>query len=119
MKKLLLVPVLLLVSCATLTPFQGALIVDASTLAQVAGTAVATYYGGAAGGTLASAGLSALGYVFQGYVGSKIPGGVVTATPGVGNLGTAVVGLFNLSKPVTQTDVTKINAAAAILSGTN
>jgi len=86
----------------------------AETLANIAGTAAATYYGGAGAGQLASAGLSALGSVLQGYVGATIPGSVVQATPGVGNVGEAVAGVIAPNHTVSQGDVNIVNKAAAI-----
>jgi hypothetical protein len=101
--------------CGTLTSQQeGALLVSAETLANIAGTAAATYYGGPTAGQAASAGLSALAAVLQGYVGTKIPATVVQATPGVAGVGTAVEGVVSQSQPVTQTDVNTVNQAAAI-----
>jgi hypothetical protein len=102
-------------ACSTLTSSQrGALLVGAGTLANIAGTAAATYYGGPAAGQLASAGLSALGSVLQGYVGSTIPTSVVQATPGVANVGMAVAGVIAPDHTVSQSDVTIVNKAAAL-----
>jgi len=115
-------------ACSTLTNSQrGALLVGAGTLANIAGTAAATYYGGPAAGELASAGLSALGSVLQGYVGTTVPTSVVQATPGVANVGEAVAGVIAANHKVSQTDVNIVNQAAAIaatlpppaVSGTN
>jgi hypothetical protein len=115
-------------ACGTLTnPQRGALLVGAGTLANIAGTAAATYYGGPAAGQLASAGLSALGSVLQGYVGANVPTSVVQATPGVAKVGAAVSGVIATNHKVNQTDVNTVNQAAAIaatlpaptLSGTN
>jgi hypothetical protein len=104
-------------ACSTLTSTQrGALLVGAESLANIAGTAAASYYGGPAAGQLASAGLSALGSVLQGYVGASIPTSVVQATPGVANVGPAVAAVIAPNKAVTQTDVTTVNAAAKIAS---
>jgi hypothetical protein len=101
--------------CGTLSGAQtGALMVNAEALANLAGTAAATYYGGPAAGQAASAGLSALGAVLQGYVGSQVPATVVRATPGVQGVGTAVLGVLAQNHTVTQADVNAINAAAAI-----
>jgi hypothetical protein len=102
-------------ACSTLSSGQkGALMVGAETLANIAGTAAATYYGGPAAGQLASAGLSALGTVLQGYVGTTVPTSVVVATPGVANVGEAVAGVIAPNHTVTQADVTIVNKAAAI-----
>lgn len=106
----------IMAACSTLTPTQGALLVDASTLAQIAGTAAATAYGGPAAGQLASAGLSAVGAVAQGYVNSKIPATVVVATPGITGVGNAIAEVISPQKTVTQGDVNTINAAAKILA---
>lgn len=101
--------------CSTLSsPRNGALLVDAGALANIAATAAATYYGGPAAGQLASAGLSALGSVLQGYVGAAIPADVVRATPGVANVGEAVAAVIAPNHTVTQGDVTIVNKAAAI-----
>jgi len=102
-------------ACSTLTPSQrGALLVGAESLAEIAGTAAATYYGGPAAGQAASAGLSALGTVLQSYVGKTIPTAVVRATPGIPNLGAAVAEVIAPNHPVSQADVTTVNKAAAI-----
>jgi hypothetical protein len=110
----------LLPACSTLTSGQrGALLVGAESLANIAGTAAATYYGGPAAGQLASAGLSALGTVLQGYVGASIPTSVVQATPGVANVGSAVAAVIAPNKPVSQSDVNTVNTAAQIASTLN
>jgi hypothetical protein len=107
-------------ACSTLTASQrSALLVGAETLANIAGTAAATYYGGSAAGELASAGLSALGSVLQGYVGNTVPTTVVQATPGVANVGDAVAGVIAANHTVTQGDVNAVNQAAAIASTLN
>ena len=104
-------------ACSTLTSSErGALLVGAESLANIAGTAAATYYGGSEAGELASAGLSALGSVLQGYVGASIPTAVVRATPGVGNVGAAVASVIAPNKTVSQGDVNTVNAAAKIAS---
>jgi hypothetical protein len=104
-------------ACGTLTASQrGALLVGAGTLANIAGTAAAAKYGGPAAGQLASAGLSALGSVIQGYVGNAIPASIVEAAPGVGSVGAAVKALIAPNQTVTQADVNTINAAARIAS---
>lgn len=105
-------------ACSTLTASQrGALLVGAETLANIAGTAAATYYGGPAAGQLAGAGLSALGSVLQGYVGATIPSSVVQASPGVPGVGEAVANVIAPNHTVTQSDVNIVNAAAHSLSG--
>ena len=102
--------------CSTLTPSQnGALLVGAETLADIAGAAAATYYGGPAAGQLASAGLSALGSVLQGYVGKPIPSNIVKAAPGIANLGIAVAEVVAPNHIVSQNDVTIADRAAALL----
>jgi hypothetical protein len=102
-------------ACSTLTSSQkGALLVGAETLANIAGTAAATYYGGPAAGQLASAGLSALASVLQGYVGATVPTSIVQASPGVANVGQAVAQVIAPNSKVTQSDVNTINAAAAV-----
>jgi len=93
---------------------RGALLVGAEALANIAGTAAATYYGGPAAGELASAGLSALGSVLQGYVGSTVPSSVVEASPGLANVGEAVAGVVAPNRTVSQEDVTLVNQAATI-----
>jgi hypothetical protein len=104
-------------ACGTLSTSQrGALLVDAGTLANIAGTAAATYYGGPAAGQLASAGLSALGSVLQGYVGTAVPASIVEATPGVANVGSAIVPMIAPNHTVTQSDVNTVNKAAQIAS---
>lgn len=107
-------------ACGTLANSQrGALLVGAETLANIAGGAAATYYGGPAAGQLASAGLSALGSVLEGYVGNTIPAPIVQATPGIANVGPAVAAVVSLSHPITQTDVNTVNRAAQIASTLN
>lgn len=100
--------------CASITPTQGVLLKGAGELAQVAGTAAATAYGGPLAGQLASAGLSALGSVMQGYVNSRIPAAVVVASPGVANIGAMILPLINRGNIVTQSDVNTVNLAASI-----
>jgi hypothetical protein len=104
-------------ACSTLTASQrGALLVGAESLANIAGTAAATYYGGPAAGQLASAGLSALGSVLQGYVGNTIPTSVVQASPGIANVGPAIAAVIAPNHKVSQSDVTTVNQAAKIAS---
>ncbi len=106
--------------CSILTPAQkGALLVGAETLANIAGTAAATYYGGPEAGELASAGLSALGSVLQGYVGATVPTSIVQATPGVANVGTSVSAVISPNRTVTQSDVNTVNAAAQVAQTLN
>jgi len=101
--------------CGTLSNAQtGALTVNAEALANLAGTAAATYYGGPAAGQAASAGLSALGAVLQGYVGTQVPAAIVQATPGVQGVGAAVLDVLAQNHAITQSDVNAINEAAAI-----
>ena len=107
-------------ACGTLTASQrGALLVDAGTLANIAGAAAATDYGGPAAGQLASAGLSALGSVLQGYVGSTVPASVVQATPGVANIGEVATGVIAPNHSITQADVDTINEAARLAPSLN
>ena len=104
-------------ACSTLTsPQRGALLVGAETLANIAGTAAATYYGGSAAGQLASAGLSALGSVLQGYVGATVPTSVVQATPGVANVGSAVAAVIAPNHTISQSDVNTVNHAASLVA---
>lgn len=77
-------------------------------------TALASFAAGAYGGPGASAGLSALGAVMQGYVGTVIPSTVVAASPGVGSMGRDLAGLISPTAQVTQGDVDAIHAAAAL-----
>ena len=105
-------------ACGALTsPRSGALLVGAETLANIAGAAAATYYGGPAAGQLASAGLSALGSVLQGYVGATVPASVVEATPGVANVGSAVAAVIAPNHTVSQNDVNIVNQAASLVAG--
>ena len=107
-------------ACGTLGSTQrGALLVGAESLANIAGTAAATYYGGPAAGRLASAGMSALGSVLQGYVGAAIPASVVEATPGVANVGAAVAAVIAPDHAVSQADVNTVDQAAKIESTLN
>lgn len=106
----------LLCSCATLTPIQGAVIMTANSIASAALSAVASAYGGPSAGTLASAGLSAEASVLQGYVNSKIPASVIAASPGVPGLSNVLPGVVSSTAIVKQSDVTTLNAAAALLA---
>ena len=107
-------------ACSTLPSSQrGALLVGAESLANIAGTAAATYYGGPAAGQLASAGLSALAKVLQGYVGSTVPASVIQATPGVANVGQAIVPVIAPNHKVSQSDVTIVTKAAHIAAALN
>jgi hypothetical protein len=102
-------------ACSSLTSGErGALLVGAEALANIAGSAAASYYGGSQAGELASAGLSALASVLQGYIGATVPASVVQATPGIANVGTAIAPVISTDKPVSQSDVNTINQAAAI-----
>lgn len=108
-----------LIGCAqtesTLTSPQGqAVIATAEQIANAAGTAAASAYGGPMAGQLASAGLSALGSVLNGYIGSHVPSNIVKASPGIAGVGAAVVPLISPNATVTTADVAKVNAAAAI-----
>lgn len=114
MKYLLASIALLFASCATLTPTQGALLVDAISLAKITGSAAAGVYGGPAAGAAASAILNGFGTVAQGYVNSKIPKSVVVATPGVDQVGQVLSNVISTKGTVTQADVNTIYDAAAI-----
>lgn len=117
MKKLLLIPLIMLASCAgTLTPQQQAIATTATNLARVAASAAATYYGGPQAGELAAAGLDSLGAVLQAYVGNKIPADIVTGAPGVNGVGQAVVSLVAPNHVVSQADADKAFQAAQIAS---
>lgn len=100
--------------CTTMTPRQAALLTTAENLANVAGTAAATFYGGPMAGQLASAGLSGLASVLQGYVGTVVPATVVQASPGVPGVGQAVLREIATYRPISQDDVDTVHAAAAI-----
>lgn len=114
MKHLTLVTIaLVFVGCANLTPQQRALLGSAETIASVAATAAATVYGGPAAGQLASAGLSALGQVLQGYTGMEVPKAVVENSPGIAGVGAAVAAIIP-PQPVSQKTVDTVNRAAAI-----
>lgn len=109
-----IVAFLLLVGCANMTPGQQAIATTATNLARIAVSAAATFYGGALGGQMASAGLDALGKVIQGYVGYTIPADIVTASPGINGVGPALVTLVAPNHKVTQADADKVTQAAAI-----
>jgi len=113
-KSLLFACALLLGACSTLTPTQGVLLTDAVTLAQSAATAAAQTYAPAQAGPAASAGLNALASVLQGYIGSKVPGSVVAATPGIAGLGAVASSVISTKGTVTQADVNAIYQAASI-----
>jgi hypothetical protein len=113
MKTLRILCALLLFGC-TFTPQQQELILNAVTIANVAATAAATTFGGPAAGQLASAGLSALSVVLQGYIGKNVPKVVVASSPGVGIVGPKVAELIPDNKPVTQDMVNAVNRAAVI-----
>ena len=113
MKKLLLTA-LLCTSCATWTPQEAAIATTATNIATVAATAAATFYGGPMGGQLASAGLSALAQVMNGYIGSKLPKEMITASPGVSGVGQSLVGIIAPDHVITAADQAKVQQAAAI-----
>jgi hypothetical protein len=113
MKKLLLLLSLAVFGCTSLTPNQRAFLSSAETIASVAATAAATYYGGPAAGQLASAGLSALGSVLQGYVGTTVPKAIIENSPGIAGVGAAVAAVLP-PQPVSQKTVDTVNKAAAI-----
>jgi hypothetical protein len=100
--------------CANVTPQQQAFITSAETLASIAGTAAATYYGGPQAGALASAGLSGLAAVLQGYVGMKVPTAVVQNSPGIAGVGAAIAAQIPSKTPISQKTVDMVNRAAAI-----
>jgi hypothetical protein len=111
----------LFISCAATGPQQylqspqgHAVLTTSEDVANVALSAAATSFGGPVAGQLASAGLSALGAVLQGYINRPIPAKVVKATPGVAGVGSAVAPLVSSQKPVTQGDVNLMYQAAAV-----
>jgi hypothetical protein len=118
MKRFLILSAILLAGCSTLTaPTKAALLTSAENLAATSVKAVAQHYGGAVAGDLASAGLSALGSVLQGYVGAPVPPEIVKASPGVAGLGQKLVALVSSKWPVTQKVVDDVHRAAAIAAG--
>lgn len=110
MKKLILIPILLLCGCAT-TTWQSQLAPD--TLANNAIVAVAEHVGGTKAANLASAGLSAAGEVLQGYIDKKPPVDIITESPGVEGVGHVVLDWLKDKKVVTQKTVDNIHKAAA------
>ena|SRR5882724_7506614 len=114
MKKLILTIVMLATfGCVNMTPNQRALLSSAETIASVAATAAATFYGGPVAGQLASAGLSALGTVLQGYVGTTVPKVVIENSPGIAGVGAAVASILP-QQPVSQKTVDTIHKAAIV-----
>lgn len=113
---LLLASILVLSACSTLTPTQKAIVVNAETIAQIAGSAAATYYGGPVAGQAASAGLSALASVMNGYIGTTIPSSIVAATPGVEGVGDALAAQINPNATITVKDVALVNQAAKLVT---
>lgn len=113
MKRFSLLLALTLCGCAELTPNQRALLSGAETIAATAATAAATFYGGPAAGQLASAGLSAIGSVLQGYVGTTVPKAIIENSPGIAGVGQAVAAALP-PRPVSQETVDIINKAAGI-----
>jgi hypothetical protein len=113
-KTILIGAAILLGGCATRTHTQAVLLTDAVTLAKSAAAAAAQTYAPAQAGPLASAGLNALASVLQGYIGSKVPGSVITATPGVAGLGAVAASVISTKGTVTQADVNAIYQAASI-----
>lgn len=116
MKKYLLTltACLLLPACANLTPQQAALLTNAVKIANVAAVAAATIYGGPVAGSVASAGLSAIASVMQGYVGTTIPATVIQNSPGLQAVGVAVAKEIAPNKVIDQQTVDLVNRAAAI-----
>jgi len=57
--------------------------------------------------------------VLQGYVGATVPTSVVTATPGIANVGEAVAGVIAPNHTVSQTDVNTVNKAASLAAALN
>ena len=112
MKRLILTA-LVLASCTNMTPQQKVWLSSAETIASVAATAAATVYGGPVAGQLASAGLSALGTVLQGYIGMTIPKAVIENSPGIAQVGQAVADILP-AQPVTQHTVDTVHKAATI-----
>ena len=105
-----------LYGCAELyTPQGQATIATAEQIANIAGSAAATTYAGPVAGQMASAGLSALGSVLNGYIGSHAPASVVKASPGVAGVGAAVAPLLT-NKTITTAEINAVNEAAAILA---
>ncbi len=105
---------LIVMGCTNMTPQQKAIATNAETLASIAATAAATFYGGPVAGQLASAGLSALGQVLQGYVGTTVPKAVVENSPGIAGVGAAVAAQIPSKTPISQSTVNTVNRAAAI-----
>lgn len=112
--KFVLLGVLILTSCGTLTPQQQSLGVTASEVARAAVLAAATTYAGPQAAVFASYGLDALASVLQKYVGFTIPTSVVIAAPGIPKVGAAVVQYVPVNRPVTQADVTLVTNAAVL-----
>lgn len=113
--------IVLLLGCTTdatgkkvFTPQGAAIMQNAETFATIAGTAAATYYGGPEAGQLASAGLSAIATVAQGYVGTTVPAGIIQQSAGVTGVGEAVADLIPHDKPISQATVNTVHRAAAI-----
>jgi hypothetical protein len=108
--------VLLFAGCSlsNMTPNQVAIATTATNIARIAASAAATFYGGPAAGALASDGLDALGSVLQSFVGAQIPTDVVKASPGIKGVGPALVDIVSPDHKVSQSDVDKVNRAAAI-----
>jgi len=114
MKRLILtIVVLATFGCANMTPNQRALLSSAETIASVAATAAATFYGGPVAGQLASAGLSALGTVLQGYVGTTVPKVVIENSPGIAGVGQAIADILP-AQPVSQKTVDTVHKAAVV-----
>jgi hypothetical protein len=105
---------ILTIGCANMTPQQAALVTNAVKLADVAAMAAANIYGGPEAGHLASAGLSALGSVLQGYVGAQVPAAVLKASPGVAGVGEALAQQIAPNRVISQRDVNAVHRAAAI-----
>lgn len=106
----------LLSSCVTLTPREGAVAMDAVTIAQTVGTAAAAVYGGPLGAEYGAAGLSALATVAQGYIGRHISTGIVQASPGVDAVANVAASIVTSKRTVTQADVNTLWTAASILA---
>ena len=112
MKRIVLIA-LVLASCTNMTPRQQAFLSSAETIAGVAATAAATFYGGPVAGQLASAGLSALGTVLQGYVGVTVPKAIIENSPGIAGVGQAMTDILP-QQPISQKTVDTIHKAAVV-----
>lgn len=97
-----------------MTPQQKAATQTLVNIAQIAVDGVATHYGGAEAGVLASDAFSSVAAVAQGYVGTKIPADVLRASPGVAGVGTALDKIIEPNHVVSQAAVDQAHKIAAI-----